>query len=102
MLRISKNLFSKEIRRAKTKYYRNRYRTNLGKWRSIKEEEDKENKGLLKARINNKTVTSQKQLAEEYAKEFIGKINKMKEDHPNNNIVAEKCLKHSYQEMRMI
>lgn len=39
MLKNLKNKYTKEIKRAKTKYYKYKYKTTLGKWRTLKEEE---------------------------------------------------------------
>ena len=65
----------------------------LSKWKSLKEEEVQEDRSLSKAKINNKIITSQKKLAEEYADSFLKKLETIKEDLPSNNIVAEKVFK---------
>lgn len=41
MLKNGKNRLSKETKQAKQKYYKIKYETNLGKWKTPKEEESK-------------------------------------------------------------
>ena len=43
------NIHSREIRKANKDYYPKKFNTNLGKWKSLHEEEEQVAKGLLKA-----------------------------------------------------
>ena len=93
ILKHHKNRYTKDILRAKKNYYKRRYATNLGKWKTLREEEIQEDKSLNTAIVNGNVITSQEKLANEYSKSFVHKINSIKSEMPNNNILAEKIYK---------
>merc|ERR1711954_552990 len=93
MLRNAKNWLTKFTKSAKKEYYKNKYNTNLRKWKELKIEERNENKTLVSANINNKIECSPKTLANEFSKTLLDKIQEIKNELPVNDIIAEKIYK---------
>ena len=61
--------------KAKKDHYKRRYATNLGKWKTLREDELQEEKSLNSAIVGGEIVYSQEKLANEYSKSFLNKIN---------------------------
>ena len=80
MLKHLKNCYTKEIKRAKIRYYKSRYKTTLGKWKTLPEEELNEDKILSSAVVNGKVVSSQEELANKYSKSFLNKLEEIKKE----------------------
>ena len=45
-----------EIKKEESNYYKARYKTNLGKWKSLKEDQVHQSKGLSSAKVNGKIM----------------------------------------------
>ena len=96
VLKNLKNRYTKDIKRAKKNYYKLRYATNLGKWKTLREEENFEEKGLNTAIVDGKIINSQEKLANKFSESFLNKICNIKKEMPANNILAENFLKNWY------
>ena len=70
-----------------------RYKTNLGKWKTLKEVESEEEKSLTSAVVKGKLESSPIALAKGFAEFFTNKLETMKNEMPSNNIVAEEVFK---------
>ena len=93
MLKNLQNRHTREIKTAKSNYYKSQYKTNLGKWKTLREDHLQEDKGLSSAKIDGKLFTSQKILAEKYSEAFLKKLEDLKQELPANNILAEENFK---------
>ena len=78
MLKNLQNRHTREIKTAKSNYYKSQYKTNLGKWKTLREDHLQEDKGLSSAKIDGKLFTSQKILAEKYSETTESKAKKSK------------------------
>ena len=81
------------MKKQEKRYYTNKYKCTLGKWKNINEETDHEDKSLLNVNIGTKNVTAPRELAEEYSISLINKINKIKSEMPGSTVIAEKVYK---------
>ena len=66
---------------------------NLGKWKTLREEESIEEKSLNTAIVDGKIINSQEKLANKFSESFLNKICNIKNEMPANNILAEKIYK---------
>ena len=78
MLKNLQNRHTREIKTAKSNYYKSQYKTNLGKWKTSREDHLQEDKGLSSAKIDGKLFTSRKILAEKYSETTESKAKKSK------------------------
>ena len=93
LLKNLKNLHTKYMKKTKKEFYRKKMSNHKSKWRTLANNQYREKKTLNHAIIRNKEVTSPKELAEEYMKHLIRKIQLINSSMPNSTIAAEITFK---------
>ena len=81
------------MRKQEKLFYQQKFKCNLGKWKTIKEQTDTEEKGLLQVNVGTETITSPKELAEQYSNHLLKKINTIKNQLNGSTVAAEKVYK---------
>ena len=81
------------MKKTKKEFYRKKMSNHKSKWRTLANNQYREKKTLNHAIIRNKEVTSPKELAEEYMKHLIRKIQLINSSMPNSTIAAEITFK---------
>ena len=74
MLKHAQNRHSKAMRNAKRDFLRNKYETNLGKWKQLKDVTGDNKTGLTKVTVEGEEVTSPAQLADLYSEANLKKL----------------------------
>ena len=73
-LKHAQNRHSKAMRNAKRDFLRNKYETNLGKWKQLKDVTGDNKTGLTKVTVEGEEVTSPAQLADLYSEANLKKL----------------------------
>ena len=77
MLKNMKNFHQKTMKKTKKMYYQNKLKNPKYRWRTIRHSKASEDKNLNHAVVNNKEITSPKELATEYMNHLVSKITKI-------------------------